>query len=120
MPMHTRTRGRTVFTKRELGEFIEQLVDLYGATPVSMLLDTFKALGFRFASQSGITISKNDVVIPPEKPEILAKYDAEVQRFEDFFAEGLMTAEERHERVIALWTTPPTRSQVRCRSTSSA
>ncbi len=92
-----------VFTKRELGEFIEQLVDLYGATPVSMLLDTFKALGFRFASQSGITISKNDVVIPPEKPEILAKYDAEVQRFEDFFAEGLMTAEERHERVIALW-----------------
>jgi DNA-directed RNA polymerase subunit beta' len=92
-----------VFTKRELGEFIEQLVDLYGATPVSMLLDTFKALGFRYASQSGITISKNDVVIPPEKPEILAKYDAQVQRFEDFFAEGLMTAEERHERVIALW-----------------
>ncbi len=92
-----------VFTKRELGDFIEELVDLYGATVVSMMLDTFKALGFRYASQSGITISKNDVVIPPEKQEILAKYDAEVQRFEDFFAEGLMTAEERHERVVALW-----------------
>ena len=92
-----------VFTKRELGEFIEELVDLYGATTVSMMLDTFKALGFKYASQSGITISKNDVVIPPEKPEILAKYDAEVQRFEDFFAEGLMTAEERHERVVNLW-----------------
>jgi len=92
-----------VFTKRELGDFIEELVDIYGATVVSMILDTFKALGFRYASQSGITISKNDVVIPPEKPEILAKYDAEVQRFEDFFAEGLMTAEERHERVVSLW-----------------
>jgi DNA-directed RNA polymerase subunit beta' len=92
-----------VFTKRELGEFLEELVDLYGATVVSMMLDTFKALGFRYASQSGITISKNDVVIPPEKSEILAKYDAEVQRFEDFFSEGLMTAEERHERVISLW-----------------
>ena len=92
-----------VFTKRELGEFIEELVDLYGATTVSMMLDTFKALGFRFASQSGITISKNDVVIPPEKADILAKYDAEVQRFEDFFSEGLMTAEERHERVVNLW-----------------
>jgi DNA-directed RNA polymerase subunit beta' len=92
-----------VFTKRELGEFIEELVDIYGATIVSMMLDTFKALGFRYASQSGITISKNDVVIPPEKSEILAKYDAEVQRFEDFFSEGLMTAEERHERVISLW-----------------
>jgi DNA-directed RNA polymerase subunit beta' len=101
--MHPYPWQNRVFTKRELGEFIEQLVDLYGATPVSMLLDTFKALGFRYASQSGITISKNDVVIPPEKPEILAKYDAEVQRFEDFFAEGLMTAEERHERVVALW-----------------
>ena len=92
-----------VFTKRELGEFIEDLVDRYGATTVSMLLDTFKALGFRYASQSGITISKNDVVIPPEKADILAKYDAEVQRFEDFFSEGLMTAEERHERVVNLW-----------------
>ncbi len=92
-----------VFTKRELGEFIEELVDLYGATTVSMLLDTFKAMGFRYASQSGITISKNDVVIPPEKADILAKYDAEVLRFENFFAEGLMTAEERHERVVALW-----------------
>jgi len=92
-----------VFTKRELGEFIEQLVDLYGATPVSMMLDTFKALGFRYASQSGITISKNDVVIPPEKAAILAKYDGEVQRFEDFFRDGLMTAEERHEKVVSLW-----------------
>ncbi len=101
--MHSYPWQNRVFTKRELGEFIQQLVDLYGASPVSMLLDTFKEMGFRYASQSGITISKNDVVIPPEKPAILAKYDAEVQRFEDFFADGLMTAEERHEKIIALW-----------------
>jgi DNA-directed RNA polymerase subunit beta' len=96
-------RQNKVFTKRELGDFIEQLVDLYGPTPVSMVLDAFKELGFRYASKSGLTISKNDIVIPPTKGEILARYDAEVEKFEEFFAEGLMTGEERHEKVVALW-----------------
>jgi DNA-directed RNA polymerase subunit beta' len=91
------------FTKRDTGDFIEELVNLYGATAVSMVLDSFKALGFRYASQSGITISKNDVVIPPSKGEILDRYDAELDEIEDSFSMGEMTPEERHEQVIQLW-----------------
>jgi DNA-directed RNA polymerase subunit beta' len=92
-----------VFTKRDLGDFIEQLVNLYGPTAVSMSLDAFKFLGFRYASTSGLTISKNDIVVPPDKPEIIAKYDQRVDEIEDFFGRGEMSAEERHQAVVDLW-----------------
>ena len=47
---------------------------------ISQVLDAFKDLGFRYATQAGITISKNDVVVPPSKQEILAKYEERVRR----------------------------------------
>jgi DNA-directed RNA polymerase subunit beta' len=90
-------------TKRNTGDFIEELVNLYGATAVSMVLDAFKSLGFRYASESGLTVSKNDIVVPPTKGEIIAKYDAKVEEVEEFFAFGEMSPEERHEEVVKLW-----------------
>ena len=96
-------RTSKTFTKREVTDLIEEMVNLYGPTSVSMVLDSFKALGFRYASKSGITISKNDVVIPPNKAEILATYDAELEDVEGYFARGEMSIEERKEEVVALW-----------------
>ena len=69
---------------------------------MSTVLDAFKALGFRYASESGLTVSKNDIVVPPTKGEIIAKYDAKVDEVEEFFAFGEMSPEERHEEVEAL------------------
>ncbi|MEW6582873.1 MAG: DNA-directed RNA polymerase subunit beta', partial [Actinomycetota bacterium] len=96
-------RQSRTFTKRDLGDFIESLVNLYGATAVSMVLDAFKALGFRYASTSGLTISKNDIVVPPTKEEIIKRYEDMVEEVEEDFSYGLMTTEERHEKVIDLW-----------------
>ncbi|MFN8111323.1 MAG: DNA-directed RNA polymerase subunit beta' [Thermoleophilia bacterium] len=96
-------RTSKTFTKREITDLIEDMVNLYGPTSVSMVLDSFKALGFRYASLSGITISKNDVVIPPNKAEILARYDAELEEVEGYFARGEMSVEERKEAVVSLW-----------------
>jgi DNA-directed RNA polymerase subunit beta' len=96
-------RQARVFTKRDLSDFIETLVDLYGATAVSMVLDTFKSLGFTYASTSGLTISKNDIVVPPNKEDIIRRYEGMVEEVEEDFGYGLMTGEERHEKVIDLW-----------------
>jgi DNA-directed RNA polymerase subunit beta' len=90
-------------TKRNTGDFIEELVNVYGPTAVSMVLDAFKTLGFRYATDSGLTVSKNDIVVPPTKDEIIAKYDARVEEVEEFFALGEMSAEERHDEVVKLW-----------------
>ena len=51
--------------KRDTTRLIDALVQTYGATTISLVLDAFKDLGFKYATQAGITISKNDVVVPP-------------------------------------------------------
>ena len=61
-----------VFTKNEMSTFVSDLVEYYGAIAVAHLLDVLKDLGFKYASVAGVTISKNDIVVPPDKEEILA------------------------------------------------
>ncbi len=63
--------------KRDVNDTVSDLVDTYGAPAISLVLDAFKDLGFHFATQAGITISKNNVVSPPEKEEILERYEAQ-------------------------------------------
>jgi DNA-directed RNA polymerase subunit beta' len=89
--------------KRDTTRLIELLVQSYGATTISLVLDAFKDLGFKYATQAGITISKNDVVIPPEKQAILDKYDKLVGDITDQYDDGLITQEERHEAVVEQW-----------------
>ncbi|MGE5691184.1 MAG: DNA-directed RNA polymerase subunit beta', partial [Pseudomonadota bacterium] len=91
-------------TKRETDGFISDLVDRYGSAPVSRVLDTIKTLGFRFATQAGVTVSKNDIVIPPDKEEILAAHEERVRTIELQYERGLITDEERHEQIVAIWT----------------
>ncbi|HEV2998629.1 MAG TPA: DNA-directed RNA polymerase subunit beta', partial [Solirubrobacteraceae bacterium] len=75
----------------------------YGATTISLVLDAFKDLGFKYATQAGITISKNDVVIPPRKGEIIKKYEDIVAEISNQYDMGLITQEERHEAVVEKW-----------------
>ncbi len=90
--------------KRDTTVFVDALVQQYGASAISLVLDAFKDLGFAFATQAGITISKNDVVVPPNKDEILARYEGEVGEIQDQYDMGLITQEERHEMVVEKWT----------------
>jgi DNA-directed RNA polymerase subunit beta' len=89
--------------KKDTGRIIDDLVQLYGAATVSQVLDAFKDLGFKYATQAGITVSKNDVVIPPRKAEILKKYEDLVAEIQDQYDMGLITQEERHEAIVAQW-----------------
>src|SRR6186997_1191373 len=90
--------------KKDTVKIIDALVQRYGAPAVALVLDAFKDLGFRYATQAGITISKNDVVIPPDKDEILERFEERVAQVQDEYDMGLMTQEERHEQVTDLWT----------------
>ncbi|GIU95629.1 MAG: hypothetical protein KatS3mg012_2086 [Gaiellaceae bacterium] len=91
-------------TKRELDSFIAELVEQYGPNTIASALDVIKTMTFRAATRAGITISKNDIVIPEDKDEILARYEEEVAKVGREYDRGLMTEEERDERVIATWT----------------
>ena len=91
------------FTKRDMTEFISDLVDRYGATAIAEVLDTIKELGFTYATMSGVTISKNDIVIPPDKEQILGLVEDEVGKAQRSYDRGLITEDERHEQVVSLW-----------------
>ncbi len=67
------------------------------------LLDAFKELGFHFASQAGVTISKNDVRSPGNKEEILERYESEVAGIQEQYDEGYLGEEERKESVTGKW-----------------
>ncbi len=90
--------------KREIDGFIGQLVDRYGAHSIANVLDKVMQLGFHYATQAGVTISKNDIVIPQDKEEILALYENRVAAVESQYERGLITEEERHESIVNIWT----------------
>ncbi len=89
--------------KRDMSNVIEALVAQHGPHPTAQVLDAFKDLGFHFASRAGITVSKNDVVIPPTKDEILEGYEKEVGEIQDQYDMGLISQEERKEAVVEKW-----------------
>ncbi len=94
----------TTLAKREMDTFLSQLAETYGAHVMASVLDKVKSLGFHYATQAGVTISKNDVVIPPDKEQILDGYEVEVQQIEDQYFRGLITDDERKEAVVNKWT----------------
>src|SRR6266511_287848 len=90
--------------KREMDDLISALAERYGAHGMGGVLDTIKTLGFKYATDGGITISKNDIVVPEDKQEILARYEERVVRVEGQYERGLITEEERHEQIVNIWT----------------
>ena len=89
--------------KKDINAMVSELVVTFGAPAVSQVLDAFKDLGFTYASQAGITVAKNAVVSPPEKAEILDRYERETEAIQAQYDDGYITAEERHEAVTAHW-----------------
>jgi DNA-directed RNA polymerase subunit beta' len=102
-------RGRPAFinatlSKTSMGDLLSDLVERYGADAISGVLDTIKHLGFEYATRAGITVSKNDIVVPPEKEKILAVFEGRVAEVEKQYERGLITEDERHESIVNIWT----------------
>ena len=90
--------------KKDTTRLVDDLVQAYGAPTISQVLDAFKDIGFHYATQAGVTISKNDVQVPPTKGEILGRYEEQVAAIQEQYDMGLITQEERHEAVVERWT----------------
>ena len=87
-----------------IGSIVEDLAANYPKHVVASSLDRIKALGFRFAAQSGLTISINDVQTPPDKQAILDRYEKEAEKAETQFKRGIITDDERRQKEIEIWT----------------
>ncbi len=90
-------------TKPDTDRFVLALSDRYGAHTLAPVLDTIKTLGFHYSTQAGVTISKNDIVIPPNKEKILGEYEDRVESVHGQYDRGLITEDERHETIVNIW-----------------
>ncbi|NLC43279.1 MAG: DNA-directed RNA polymerase subunit beta', partial [Clostridiales bacterium] len=86
-----------------LSGIVDRCYHKYGATETSIVLDKIKDLGFHYATQGALTVSVSDMIVPTEKKELLVKADQEVTKIHRQFRRGLISEEERYERVIDTW-----------------
>jgi len=89
---------------RSIGSIVEDLADDYPRSAVASSLDNIKNLCYRYASQSGLTISIDDVKTPPEKSDIIARFEKEAEKAETQFKRGIITDDERRQKEIEIWT----------------
>ena len=92
------------FKKKILGNIIAEVFKRFKITETSKMLDRMKDLGFKYSTKAGITIGVADIVVLPEKQEILQEAQAKVDTVLKQFRRGLITDEERYERVISIWS----------------
>ncbi|MBH8598849.1 MULTISPECIES: DNA-directed RNA polymerase subunit beta' [unclassified Thermoactinomyces] len=90
--------------KGHLGAIIAECFRRFGTTITSEILDKVKETGYKYSTKAGITISVSDVTVPAEKQEILANAEEEVARVLKQYRRGLITDDERYERVISIWS----------------
>lgn len=90
-------------TKR-LGEIIRYSIELFGNEVTARLLDDIKEIGFKFATRSGYSWGMADLPDLPEKQKLVEEGNNRVDIIEEQFNEGLLTASERHAKIIEVWT----------------
>ncbi len=90
--------------KRDMGRLVRDLTDTFPDHVVVDSLDKIKNLCYRYASQSGLTISIADVLTPPDKQEILDRHELRADKVESQFRRGIITDGERRQKEVEIWT----------------
>ncbi len=91
-------------TKKSLGTIIDKCFRKHGNTETAILLDHIKALGFKFSTRGGITVAVADMKVPEAKEGFLREAEEKVDKYERAYRRGLISNEERYERVIETWS----------------
>ncbi|MBO5914773.1 MAG: DNA-directed RNA polymerase subunit beta' [Clostridia bacterium] len=92
-----------VTTNSELSTIVDRCIRIHGNAATCEVLDQMKAQGFKYSTRGSITISVYDMTIPPEKEGLLAAAEQKVDVITDFYRKGLLSDEERSQRVVSVW-----------------
>ncbi|MBQ7064378.1 MAG: DNA-directed RNA polymerase subunit beta' [Firmicutes bacterium] len=89
--------------KKQLQRILHNCINVHGITDTATVLDDVKALGFQYSTIGALTVSAEDVIIPPEKQQLVHEAEAEVEKIIRNYRRGFLTDAERHQRVINVW-----------------
>ena len=91
------------FKKKNLGQIIAEVFKRFHITETSMMLDRMKDLGYKFSTRAGLTVGIADISVAGNKKTILSDAHNQVDEISKLFRRGLITDDERYERVIETW-----------------
>ena len=94
----------TLVDKKMLGKIIENCYRVHGNIVTANVLDYIKETGFHYSTIGAITVSMGDIIVPKEKAELISKAELIVDKYEKSYRRGLISDEERYEKVIEVWT----------------
>lgn len=90
-------------TAKRINVLVDEIVAKYGIDRTPAILDKIKDFGYKYLTLSGITWGIDNVKIPEEKPEIIAKYRKEEENIREKFEEGLLSENEKSQKIIEIW-----------------
>jgi len=90
-------------TKKKLEEITKRLISTYGVDATPPILDKIKDFGYHYATASGISWGIDDLVEPKEKESLVKEAFGKEKEVEKHYNEGLLTTEERYDKVIEIW-----------------
>jgi DNA-directed RNA polymerase subunit beta' len=90
--------------KKDLEDIIARCFAEYGNTITANLLDHMKNIGFKYSTKGAITVSVSDMVIPEAKKQLIEDARNTVDQYQKAFRRGLISEEERYEKIIQTWT----------------
>ncbi|HHE76708.1 MAG TPA: DNA-directed RNA polymerase subunit beta', partial [Candidatus Parcubacteria bacterium] len=93
-----------LINSKKLNKIVNKLINEYNQWEVEESLDKIKSLGFEAATRSGITWGMDDLVVPPEKKEIIKEAEKEIEMIYTHFRKGLLSEEEKRGKIIEVWT----------------
>ena len=89
--------------KNQLSDIVERCIRIHGTTTTSEVLDKIKALGYKYSTRAALTVAVCDALIPPEKKDIVADADAQVEKINKLYKRGFISAAEKSKRFISIW-----------------
>ncbi|MEG0901729.1 MAG: DNA-directed RNA polymerase subunit beta', partial [Clostridia bacterium] len=93
----------TLAGKKELGKIVDEVYLKHGIHETALVLDNIKNLGFKYSTRGAITVSVSDIIVPPEKPQILAAADEQVAEINSLYRMGMLSEDERYGKVVDIW-----------------
>ncbi|WP_041701802.1 DNA-directed RNA polymerase subunit beta' [Gottschalkia acidurici] len=94
----------TLVDKKMLGKIVDKCYRKHGNTVTSIVLDHIKSTGFKYSTIGAITVSIEDIIVPEEKFVLIGEAEELVDKYEKSYRRGLISDEERYERVIEVWS----------------
>ena len=89
--------------KKQCKQILEKVINVHGLSRTAEVLDDIKAIGYKYSTIAGMTVSISDMTVPETKKDLIAKAQAQVEEISKNYRRGLSTDEERYKEVIKTW-----------------